>query len=280
MLKTLMLGWEFPPFISGGLGTACYGLTRAMSQFGTKIIFLLPRPVSSELSSHVKFAAVRSKQRRDERAVFKLDKIKNITFRTIRSALQPYQDAESYTETVQASCRAIETTQNKKNGHKDTPCKPTSFRHYGDNLYHEVQRYAKLARQIGLEEDFDIIHAHDWMTYPAGIAVAEATGKPLVVHIHSTEFDRSGEHVNQMIYDIERQGFVYADNVIAVSCLTRDILINRYEISEDKISVVYNAIEHDGGFVHIPPVSKKLEKTVLFWPDPRKVYHCKLESIR
>ena len=127
-----------------------------------------------------------------------------------------------------------------------------------------MQRYAKLARQIGLEEDFDIIHAHDWMTYPAGIAVAEATGKPLVVHIHSTEFDRSGKHVNQMNYDIERQGFVYADNVIAVSCLTRDILINRYEISEDKISVVYNAIEHDGGFVHIPPVSKKLEKTVLF----------------
>jgi glycogen(starch) synthase len=113
-------------------------------------------------------------------------------------------------------------------------------------MYSEAHRYAVIAAELAKDEEFDVIHAHDWMTYPAGIAVAAISGKPLVVHVHSTEFDRSGEHVNQMIYDIERKGMHAADKVIAVSNYTRNIIINRYGVSGDKVEVVYNGIEYNG----------------------------------
>jgi glycosyltransferase involved in cell wall biosynthesis len=117
---------------------------------------------------------------------------------------------------------------------------------YSGDMYAEVQRYAELAVRLAANEEFDVIHAHDWMTYPAGAAVARLTGKPLVIHVHSTEFDRSGEHVNQMIYDIERMGMHVSDKIIAVSYLTRNIIISRYGISGDKVEVVYNGVERNG----------------------------------
>jgi glycosyltransferase involved in cell wall biosynthesis len=132
-------------------------------------------------------------------------------------------------------------------------------------MFAEVHRYARLAVQIALAERFDVIHAHDWMTYAAGIAVAAATGKPLVVHIHSTEFDRSGEHVNQMIYDIERQGMHAADKVIAVSYLTRGMVMKRYGLPGEKVEVVYNAIDKNGSeYSEPPPPIRRDEKIVLF----------------
>ncbi|MHC5121615.1 MAG: glycosyltransferase family 4 protein, partial [Planctomycetota bacterium] len=122
----------------------------------------------------------------------------------------------------------------------------TTEEHYGNDMYSEIHRYAAYAVRLAIEEDFDIIHAHDWMTYPAGIAVASVTGKPLVIHVHSTEFDRSGEHVNQMIYDIERRGMHAAQKIIAVSHLTRNIIISRYGILGEKVEVVYNGVEQNG----------------------------------
>ena len=136
---------------------------------------------------------------------------------------------------------------------------------YGGDMYREVQRYARLATLIARQEEFDVIHAHDWMTYPAGMAVSGMSGKPLVIHIHSTEFDRSGENVNQMVYDIERQGMHYADHVIAVSHLTRDIVLSRYSVDPEKVKVVYNAIERNGGSVRpMPSFISSREKIVLF----------------
>jgi len=119
---------------------------------------------------------------------------------------------------------------------------PASTAHYAGDLFKEVQRYAHLVTTLVHRQSFDIIHAHDWMTYPAALALARRSGKPLVVHVHSTEFDRSGEHVNQHVYDIERQGMQAADRVIAVSHLTKSICANRYAIDPQKIEVVYNAI--------------------------------------
>ena len=118
--------------------------------------------------------------------------------------------------------------------------------HYGDDMYSEIHRYAAYAVRLAIEEDFDVIHAHDWMTYPAGVAVASVTGKPLVIHVHSTEFDRSGENVNQMIYDIERRGMHAAHKIIAVSHLTRNIIISRYGVLGEKVEVVYNGVEQNG----------------------------------
>jgi glycosyltransferase involved in cell wall biosynthesis len=114
---------------------------------------------------------------------------------------------------------------------------------YGKNLMEEVSRYALVASAIAASKDFDVIHAHDWLTYPAGVAAKEVSGKPLIVHMHATEFDRSGENVNQPVYDIERMGMHAADRVIAVSNLTRQTVINRYGVPEEKVVTVHNAVE-------------------------------------
>ncbi len=121
-----------------------------------------------------------------------------------------------------------------------------------------------MAMELARDEEFDVIHAHDWMTYPAAVGVALISGKPLVVHIHSTEFDRSGEHVNQMVYDIERQGMQRADKVIAVSHLTRGIVISRYGVPGDKVEVVYNGVERNGNWSVAPINIHRDEKIVLF----------------
>jgi glycosyltransferase involved in cell wall biosynthesis len=137
--------------------------------------------------------------------------------------------------------------------------------HYGGDLFGEIQRYAVLAAEIARQENFDVVHAHDWMTFPAGMAVAALKGVPLVVHVHSTEFDRSGEHVNQEIYDIERRGMHAAMKVIAVSHLTRSLITEHYGVAPQKVEVVYNAIESNGnGFDPQKYNIARNEKIVLF----------------
>src|SRR5207253_6505970 len=118
--------------------------------------------------------------------------------------------------------------------------------HYGEDLFNEIQRYAALAAEVARGESFDVVHAHDWMTFPAGMAVAALKGTPLVVHVHSTEFDRSGLHVDQRIYDIERRGMHAAIRIIAVSYLTKNLITHHYGIDPGKVEVVYNAIATNG----------------------------------
>ena len=260
-MKILMLGWEFPPFISGGLGTACYGLTRAMSQCGAEITFVLPKPVASEYSSHVKMARLKPGQSGID--YYKLSDFENVTFRTIASGISPYQRPGEYEEMlrhIREKTQAISTIPAM-----EAIGMGQGGDHYGSNLFDEVQRYARLAALVAQQEEFDIVHAHDWMTFPAGIAVSALSGKPLVVHVHSTEFDRSGEHVNQRVYDIERQGIHAATQVIAVSYLTRQIVINRYAAVPEKVNVVYNAIDRNGKALDpVKSAIHKDEKIVLF----------------
>ena len=137
--------------------------------------------------------------------------------------------------------------------------------HYGGDLFLEIQRYASLAAEIARTEEFDVVHAHDWMTFPAGLAVAGIKGVPLVVHVHSTEFDRSGLHIDQRIYDIERRGMHGAIKVIAVSYLTKNLITHHYGVDPAKVEVVYNAIESNGnGFDEEKFSIEKDEKIVLF----------------
>ena len=233
-MRVLMLGWEFPPFISGGLGTACYGLTKAMDQLGIKVTFVLPKMVDNQYSTHVKLISPDGRMW----SAFKYDKLKNVAFRTISSPLQPYSTPSTYQ-------RRIEETLSQK--HSGSISSAGQFEtDYGGDMYAEVHRYAAVTAELAKNEQFDIVHAHDWMTYPAGILVSAISGKPLIVHVHSTEFDRSGENVNQMIYDIERKGIHAADKVIAVSHFTRNIIIGRYGISGEKVEVVYNGVERNG----------------------------------
>lgn len=252
-MRVFMLGWEFPPFISGGLGTACYGLTKALDQLGVNIIFCLPKAVDSRYTTHVKLLTPNQKKS------LKLSELKNVTFRTINSPLQPYSTPDAYQQQIEEILR-------QKQMVHGGGAESVFFggMHYSGDMYNEVHRYAAIAAELAEEEQFDVIHAHDWMTYPAGIAVAAVSGKPLIVHIHSTEFDRSGENVNQMIYDIEREGMERADKVIAVSYFTRSIIIGRYGISGEKVEVVHNGIERNGNWCLAETGIKKDEKIVLF----------------
>jgi glycosyltransferase involved in cell wall biosynthesis len=267
-----MLGWEFPPFISGGLGTACYGLTRAMSQLGAEITFVLPRDVAAGAASHVRVtgpsAALQSV--RSRRAW--LDESGWLRVRPVAAkAVSPYQRPEHrFDGTTGGQVWQSITGEHGEQSQKLVPAEEFlrqvqgSDEHYGADLFEQVHCYARLVMLLAQTEDFDVIHAHDWMTYPAGVAAAAVSGKPLVVHVHSTEFDRSGEHVNQRIYDIERQGVHVADRVIAVSHLTRQIVESRYSVPSEKMSVVYNAIDFKPG-VEEPRVGiARDEKIVLF----------------
>ncbi len=257
-IRVFMLGWEFPPFISGGLGTACYGLTRAMDQLGVKVTFVLPKTVESEYVTHVKLLSPRS--RRSAASVADVeDELSNVIFRTIASPLQAYANPENYDERVEESLRLrremIEQGKAEGDFHAGD---------YSGDMYSEIRRYATMAVRLAREEQFDVVHAHDWMTYPAGVAVAAVTGRPLVVHVHSTEFDRSGEHVNQVVYDIEREGMERADKVITVSHFTRSLVISRYGIAPEKVEVVYNGVERNGAWSVGPTSIKRDEKLVLF----------------
>ena len=257
-MRIFMLGWEFPPFISGGLGTACYGLTRAMDQLGLEVTFVLPKFVESKYATHVRLLTPDSHR---SATFFKYHHLKNVKFQTIDSPLQPYSTPEVYQ-------RQIEETLRKKqrlHGNKVTSAGLFMLpKDYSSDMYTEVHRYAAMAAELADDQQFDIVHAHDWMTFPAGIAVAAVSGKPLVVHMHSTEFDRSGEHVNQMIYDIERAGMERADRIIAVSHYTRNVIIGRYGISGDKVKVAYNGVERLGSWPSEDTSITKDEKIVLF----------------
>jgi len=241
-MKVFMLGWEFPPFISGGLGTACYGLTKAMSELGTEIVFALPKSVDSSFATHVKMLTPKDCQPSEFSTEY-ATKLRNVKFHSIDSLLQPYSDPDSYQRRFEEYLHQKHKASDFSFG--DTSSGPTDV-HYCGDMFAEIHRYAALAAQLALQEDFDIIHAHDWMTYPAAIAVATITGKPLVVHVHSTEFDRSGEHVNQVIYNVERRGMHLADKVIAVSHLTRNIILTHYGITGEKVEVIYNGVERNG----------------------------------
>ena len=251
-MKVLMLGWEFPPFISGGLGTACYGLTKGMSQIGAEVVFVLPRPVAEQRRSHVKIVGAGDlhKIADAEFASGHYQELSNVTIKTVDAVLQPYGGQAQHVQRLaqlethrqsSVSAQPLHVQSMSAGLDLDLTASTAPAQYQGD-LIDEVERYAALVKHLARSESFDVIHAHDWMTYPAGLALAKATGKPLVTHIHSTEFDRSGEHVNPQVYDIERRGMTAADRVIAVSYLTKRICAARYDISPDKIEVVYNAI--------------------------------------
>jgi len=228
-MKVFMLGWEFPPFISGGLGTACYGLTKALCRQGTEITFVMPGDSDADCD----FMKILAAQGYLNSAEFK-----NIRFRTIKSSLKPYPDM-SFLQSVDALAQT-------KNVQSWESAAGKFNVHYGRDVFEQVHKFEKSATEIASTEDFNVIHAHDWMTFPAAISSANLTGKPSIVHIHSTEFDRSGEHVNQAIYDIERYGMHNANKIVAVSNYTKNIIVKRYGVSPDKVDVVHNGVEDDG----------------------------------
>ena len=245
-MRVLMFGWEFPPHIAGGLGTACYGMTRGLAKNGVDVIFVMPKASGDEDQRFVKVVNAS-----DVEATFgpvdgSEDIWDKLTFIQIDSNMVPYISPEEYAtyhdEYVKSGRKVCQNGDVWKQRY-------TFSGKYGANLMEEVARYAMVAAQVArnLEGQFDVIHAHDWLTYYAGIAAKRVSGKPLVVHMHATEFDRSGEHINEQTYAIERAGMEAADKVIAVSNLTRNIIIEKYGIPADKVVTVHNAVRFAEG---------------------------------
>ena len=246
-----MFGWEFPPHIAGGLGTACYGMTRGLARNGVEVVFVMPRAYGDEDQRFVRVvnaSDVETIGTRDHE--FSEELLEKVSFIHIDSNMLPYISPEEYAayhDEFVRSGRTHEWTDVWKQRY-------TFSGKYGANLMEEVARYAMVAAQVAkdLEGQFDVIHAHDWLTYFAGIAAKRVSGKPLVVHMHATEYDRSGENVNTQVYAIERAGMHAADRVIAVSNLTRNIVINRYGVPADKVVTVHNAVRFAGGHCKMP----------------------------
>ena len=188
-MNALMFGWEFPPHILGGLGTASYGLTRGMAQQeDMHITFILPKPWGDEDQSFLRIIGANS---------------------------------------VDVPGRGRIEFSGR----------------YPDNLVEEIGNYDEVASVLARQLDFDIIHSHDWLTYPAGVTAKRLSGKPLVIHVHATDFDRSRGNVNPIVYSIERRGMDEADHIMCVSNLTRQTVIEKYGQDPNKVSTVHNAVE-------------------------------------
>ena len=227
-MKALMFGWEFPPHILGGLGTASYGLTKGMWENGDMdITFVIPKPWGDEdrQFAHIIGANSTPVVWRDVNWDYVQNRIGNIM------DPQMYYDLRDH---IYADFNYMRTN--------DLGCIEFSGR-YPDNLLEEINNYSIVAGVIARTVPCDVIHSHDWLTYPAGIHAKQVTGKPLVIHVHATDFDRSRGNVNPTVYGIERDGMNNADHIITVSELTRRTVIEKYGQDPAKVTTVHNAVE-------------------------------------
>ena len=242
-MRVLMFGWEFPPHIAGGLGTACKVIFEGLAHNGVETLFVMPSASGDEDQSCTRIinASDVAVQNVSETVDEFLNKVK---FIHVDSNIVPYVDPDEYFEAIEKMKRERITETTVGFGQK--------FKFsgkYGANLMEEVSRYAQVGGTIALQhkDEFDVIHAHDWLTYLAGIAAKELTGKPLVVHVHATSYDRGSEDmIDTRVLAIEKRGMQAADKVVAVSELTRNIVINKYGISPDKVVAVHNAVDFSG----------------------------------
>jgi len=202
-MKVLMFGWEYPPFNSGGLGVACEGLAQALADRGEDVTFVLPKKIPVE-GNGIKFV---------------------------------FADISNNKTTYEGSSGAYPATFITRSDGTRVPL-------YGMGLIEDVLAFRKAACDLAKDLEFDVIHAHDWLSFGAGISAKEVSGKPLVAHIHATEYDRTGGiSRNEIVYELEKEGFEKADKVIAVSNYTKQTVQKEYGISSNKISVVHNGLK-------------------------------------
>ncbi len=245
-----MFGWEFPPHILGGLGTASYGLTKGMStQEDMQITFCIPKPWGDEDQSFLKIIGMNSTP-----IVWK-----DVNWDYVNSCVGGYMNPQDYYDLrdhIYADFNYMHTN--------DLGCVEFSGK-YPDNLQEEINNYSIVAGVVARQQQFDIIHSHDWLTYPAGIHAKQVSGKPLVIHVHATDFDRSRGNVNPTVYSIEKNGMDHADHIMCVSELTRQTVIHKYHQDPRKVSTVHNAVSPlSKEIMDIEPKNGAKEKIVTF----------------
>ncbi|MBN2052820.1 glycosyltransferase family 4 protein [Candidatus Woesearchaeota archaeon] len=241
-MKVLMLGWELPPFFAGGVGMVCYHLTKALCQQGIEVTYVMPFGPRMIRSDYMKILVA---DQLFPRLRFQLKEVDTL--------LGAYATPESYNGEFKKYLLSLTPESRAK-------------ALYGSNVFQEAFLFAQKVKLIAMQEEFDVIHAHDHWTFPAAIAAKQATGKPLVVHVHITEFDKSGGlSVNQRVYDMEREGMHAADLIIVVSNFIKQRLMNNYGVPDWKIRVVHNAAEPtDPNIDHDASKIKETDKIVLF----------------
>ncbi len=208
-LRVLMYGWEFPPHNTGGLGVACHGMTKEMSGHDDlDVTLVLPKGMDFD------------GQTTPNKIIFSPNK-KSIKVRSFDTWLDPYSNEKSYQEYITNLDEPVEY----------------------QTLHDAVMGYANVAEEIVQTEDFDLIHGHDWLTFPACIKTKQLSDKPMVAHVHATEIDRTGSHGDKRIFEIEKHGMQEADEVVCVSDYTRKTVISEYDIDSRKVSVVHNGID-------------------------------------
>jgi glycogen(starch) synthase len=227
-MKALMLGWEFPPHILGGLGTASYGLTKGMAkQEDMEILFVVPKPWGDEDQSFLKIIGCNNTP-----IVWR-----DVSRETVKARLEKFMNPEEYfwmRDNIYANFNYMNTN--------DLGCLEFSGR-YPSNILEETNNYSIVTGVIARTYQYDIIHAHDWLTYSAGLHAKNVSGKPLVIHVHATEYDRSRGKPNPIVYGIEKNGMDHCNHIICVSNLTRKTVIENYHQPEWKVSTVHNAVE-------------------------------------
>ncbi len=238
-MNVLVLGWEYPPFHSGGLGVASKNLTAGLAlNPGLKLHFALPAFVYDKVngqSGHNEFDLVKNKN-------------KNIKIKKIASTINsPYLNEINYQEFLEA----INLPQNVKEI-------------YGKNLFEEIERYALEMENFVNNKKYDLVHAHDWITFEAGIKIKNKQNIPLIAHVHATEYDRTGGNPAENIYQKERRGMEKANKIIAVSNYTKEIIKKEYGIPEHKINVVHNGVETSYKNTQKKERNPHERKTVLF----------------
>ena len=243
-MKVLMFGWEFPPHIAGGLGTACYGIVKGLAHNGIETMFVMPSASGDEDKSAADIINASDVPVEITDTMNVDDFLDKVQFVHIGTNMVPYLDPEEFHTLVEEDRKrqVRDFTVNYGHTYKFSG-------KYGSNLMEEVARYAMVGGTIAMthKDEFDVIHAHDWLTYNAGIAAKRLSGKPLVVHVHATSFDRSSDNnIDTRVYEIEKRGMEAADKVITVSDLTRNIVITKYGIDPAKVVTVHNAVDFSG----------------------------------
>ncbi|RIL12439.1 MAG: 4-alpha-glucanotransferase [Proteobacteria bacterium] len=273
-MRVLMLGWEFPPHISGGLGTACEGLSIGLARQNVEVIFVVPHVYGDEYAPHMLLMDCMGntpKNSHPETGNLATlgKKFPGLRVKRVPAMLKPYLSgaglADYLTMIREHRAEIFRLTSALDTGVEEEAFpKRESFHQYGWDIFAEVERFAANIVALFGNEHFDVVHAHDWMTYPAGLALARMTGKPLVVHVHSLEYDRSGDRINQGIFDIERLGVTSADAVVAVSYYTRKIVNQQHGVPNDRIWVVHNGVYPAGAVQSYRKGSRFQGKLVLF----------------
>ena len=258
LMRVLMLGWEYPPRISGGLGTACQGIVGGLVGAGAEVLLVVPRLDGAEdgrgafllSAGDVPVPPVAggsgSEPGAGEGGADELTRRLQLAY--VESPLRPYQTRGTYQEML----RRLRHGERRAGQTPHPGARAQAFEGgYGPNLADEVERYARVVAELARREDFDVIHAHDWMTFPAGLLARRVSGRPLVAHVHACEYDRSGADADRGICAIEQLALERADAVVCVSHYTRSVLAANYRLDPERSFVVHNALTRDAAREHL-----------------------------